>query len=129
MTPTPALTLSGFLLARYDEEEATARDATQGPWRAGTYATEHAVLTDDRYLWVVKCGYTSDGERDMRHIIRHDPTRVLADCEAKRLTVRFLSDLERGEFGDSMTSSLAYSTLCSMAAVYADHPHFREEWT
>lgn len=56
------------------------------------------------------------------------PPRVLAECEAKRLTVRFLSDLERGEFGDTMTASIAHSVLCRMAAPHADHPDYQEEW-
>lgn len=55
------------------------------------------------------------------HIARHDPARVLAECEAKRRIVEWASDGE-GEFHWS-------TVLAPLAAVYADHPDYREEWS
>jgi hypothetical protein len=55
---------------------------------------------------------------DAVHIARHDPARVLAECEAKRRIVEWYGE-EPGRVGPA---------LGMLAAVYADHPEFREEW-
>ena len=91
------LTLADFLLARIAEDEAVAREATPGPWYADdTYSTvtghpfksareaydRHAVDVD---CWVVPESMASGvGDHNLSHIARHDPARVLAECEAKR---------------------------------------------
>ena len=49
------------------------------------------------------------------HIARHDPARVLAECDAKRRIVERRNHLDG-------------PTLRALAAVYADHPDWREEW-
>lgn len=55
------------------------------------------------------------------HIARHDPARVLAECEAKRAIVE--------EATHPQTSSVeGYNILRILAVAHADHPDYDEEW-
>ena len=74
---------------------------------------------------------------DREHIARHDPARVLRECEAKRRIVdtveRMILDAEDPDTEMSarermMTGSSARSILTSLASAHSDHPDFREEW-
>lgn len=62
-----------------------------------------------------------------RHIARHDPARVLAEVEAKRQIVE-----HHGEPHECPEYDVAWDSPCPtlrhLAAVYADHPDYREEW-
>ena len=49
-------------------------------------------------------------------LARHDPARVLAECEAKRQIVQNAQDP-----GDDLFVAI-------LALPYADHPDYREEW-
>lgn len=51
------------------------------------------------------------------------PARVLAECEAKRLIVADCAEYEGPE-----TDGLSVRTLLALAAVYAEHPDYRQEW-
>jgi hypothetical protein len=84
MTAT-TLTLTDFLLARIADDEAAARDAMD---RAG--AIWHREL--GRSIQDQNGGHVVDYVDDddaAAHIARHDPARVLAECEAKRRIVQF----------------------------------------
>lgn len=107
------LSLSDFLLARYDELEAAANAATGTHWSVkheeATYGQDRAeawaVDTDARNVWqgrdlgtlaAVAVEYDRDysipsggceREPDAVHIARHDPAYVLADIAAKRRVV------------------------------------------
>jgi hypothetical protein len=75
-----------------------------------------------------------------RHIARQQPSRVMRDIEAKR---RIVADFERAEnvaemeaeagrpeeswAWESKAASL-YGALMRLAAVYSDHPDYRQEW-
>lgn len=62
--------------------------------------------------------------------------RMLADCEAKRAAIQWEADRQIGweaSFVDAgfyvaLRDSLDTKFLRIMAAVYADHPDYREEW-
>jgi hypothetical protein len=99
-------TLTEFLLARIAEDEDVAQMAPPGPWK-----------------------------------VRYGPARVLAECEAKRQIVANTdkSNVERwggpldGQASSEDGPARAYwrgqEYVCSiLAAVYADHPDYREEW-
>lgn len=122
------MTLTDFLLARIAEDEAVAGEATPGPWYADAdYSTVTAApftsaraAYDRDYLagevdcWVIPESMDSSvGRHNLAHIARHDPARVLAECEAKRRIV------------DESRSRLAMRLV---ALPYADHPDYREEW-
>lgn len=63
-------------------------------------------------------------EADGAHIARHDPARVLADCEARRKVVRNAQTYLPGESG---YGAATYAVQC-LAAVYSDHPDYDETW-
>lgn len=68
--------------------------------------------------------------RERDHIIRHDPARVLAEAEAKRLGVQ-LHSAEPGQHPDFCGYDkhlLPCPALRLLALPYADHPDYRELW-
>lgn len=52
------------------------------------------------------------------HIARHDPARILAECEAKRAIVAY----------DHVDLATYIDMTRLLALPYADHPDYREEW-
>jgi hypothetical protein len=148
-----APTLTEFLLARIAEDEEVARAAspaswTQGVKRAGSPGRWHGIeaysVLVDRSDRVFTEGAPlvadSPSVSDVEHIARHDPARVLAECEAKRRIVAM------GQFSDSPESAVDFwlevgegktppqpvgalvDVFRALALPYADHPDFREEW-
>ena len=132
-----AVDLADFLLARITEDENTARGSTPGPWRwfpgrgglpaflesTGATAT-HWVEGQSLQAPTVVRGRSQNTMvrvlgRDAEHISAWHPTRVIAECRAKRRLV------EAGRDADDATGDLV---LRSLASVYADHPDYREEW-
>lgn len=99
-----------FLLARIDEDEAAA-DQCDLATPPGT-----VMQFDMEWPLVVR----TDGDRPA---ISVTPSRVRADCEAKRRWIRWVQDDSRSHLRDEQRHTLRF-----MAAPYADHPHFREEW-
>jgi hypothetical protein len=98
------MTLTEFLTARLDEDEAEARAAFSGQvdplngWGVdGRAVTPHVGVVHE------------DVQR--AHIVKWNPARVLDECEAKR---RLLVT------GDQV--------LRALAAVYKDHPDYQREW-
>lgn len=128
------MTLTEFLLARIAEDEAVARSAKEGaatPWRAA-YGRQveagdgHLVTPEDEH------SYSTDPPEGVAlHIARHDPARMLAECEAKQQLVELAQGLVylRG-IGDPVAPStpVGEDILEILANVYADHPDYREEW-
>ena len=139
--------LTEFLLARIAEDEALAQVATPGQWDRDSGWSITAPPPEDwsgPYV-VVETKQRNDAE----FIASHNPARVLAECEAKRNIVAHLVDAERGvaraarllarEGNDSRDAQEAEfaadakldAVTCiakHVAAVYADHPDFDEEW-
>jgi len=118
--------LTEFLLARIAEDEAAAQ--TSGPWLRGPDAY------DDDMLWAGAApGWLSpipflrprDVGRHFEHIARHDPTRVLAECQAKRRIIEAVKEHEEGEWEDDPIHG---AVLRPLALPYADHPDYRQEW-
>lgn len=108
--------LSAFLLARFAEDEAAARAAQPEVWYS--YFRNVMVLGDDKDF---VCDVATKG--DARHIARHDPARVLAECEAKRRIVeRHLACDDTG-LGDDPCDDLRV-----LAAIYGAHPDYRAGW-
>ena len=132
------MTLTDFLLQRIAEDEAVAREATPGKWHADdTYSTvtaEPYTSAREAYdrasaavdCWVIPESMDSRvGDHNLAHIARHDPARVLAECEAKRRIVEragFLIDEPDG------LGNLCEGILMDLALPYADHEDYREEW-
>ena len=93
-------TLTEFLLARIAEDEAAARECKE-------WSDCFACPTHERF----------------------DTKRVLAECEAKRRIVERHSGthmpIGTAPFGYQSATS---DVLRDLAAVYADHSDYREEW-
>jgi hypothetical protein len=99
------VTLTEFLLARIAEDEADARAA------------------DEVRLWTL----SQAGDRiinDAGFMQRFTPSRVLAECEAKRQIIERHSGCDDVSYGDASTCP----DMRDLVSVYADHPDFREEW-
>ncbi|WP_435735957.1 DUF6221 family protein [Cellulosimicrobium sp. PMB13] len=120
MTPTE------FLLSRIAEDELTARAAGQA---GGTDGRENG--SED--------GSTGGEAAPDRHRARWSPTRVLAECGAKRRIVELAHeatgydmtvDLERASSAraQSGVSFVGDRILKELATTYADHPDYDEAW-
>ena len=139
-------TLTDFLLARIKEDERDARVAmghSDGRWASWNHRAHQPGLRD------LACGGDRLAELPTdidEHIARHDPARVLAECEAKRRIVEghrdggesqgYLPD-RYGDMDHACTTCGTFgeygepwpcSTLRALALPYADHPDWREEW-
>lgn len=91
------MTLTEFLLARIAEDEKAAR-------RGSDHPAEWGVLTNDNY----------------GHLLTQ-PSRVLAECAAKRQIVGWMNDtVEYVVYADEVLGALALP--------YADHPDYDEAW-
>src|SRR5665647_728483 len=131
--------LTSFVLARIAEDERFAHQAMgggDGHWASWNRSWDTSPTRD----------LAADGVRVAalpmtidEHVCRHDPARVLAECEAKRRIVeehpaeryadvdeRFCKRCRAGLFEREVGWPCA--TLRSLALPYADHEQFREEW-
>jgi len=126
-----APSLTDFLLARIAEDEEAARQVPRAPWDASAigealgYDKEWVVDSPDRLI-AGNIGIFEDpaAEPLAQWIARHDPARVLAECEAKR---RIVEMVEQKRLRNSITTSWV-EALMALAAPYADHPDCRQEW-
>lgn len=131
--------LTDFLLARIAEDEHAARAASPGPWVSTTH---RHVQTGEPVLFEVHPVATLGGDGgggvdtmgDAEHVARHDPNRVLAECEAKRRivglhTYEWMGPDDAAEKGcEHDYDPWPCPTLRNLASVYADHPDYRDEW-
>ena len=135
------MTLTGFLLARIAEDEAAAlavpdlRDLS--PY-GGQETISHTLNT-----YAGEDGYPRQAfpPEIPAHYARHNPARVLAECEAKRATI---TEVWAWIAGDDWREGCCHKAdvisqggvcrtfgpdlLRPMAAVYADHPDYQQEW-
>lgn len=128
--------LAAFLLARIDDDEQMAREATPGPWRAAEMYPEcfYVQADSDRNV-ASESSYGNIEPADVGHIVRWNPARILAGCKAKRGIIKLHArDHECSTYDhhgevDSCTWVIdVCSTLQLLALPYADHPDYRQEW-
>ena len=87
--------------------------------------------------WGYDAWGVSIDDEDAAHIARHDPARVLREVAAKRTIIEWWQrgDPQPGDPAPSPTyegwrkSLPGYQLLRQLAAVYSDHPDYRQEWT
>lgn len=139
---TDTLTLTAFLLARIEEDEAHATAAAT----ADRWWVDGPAVNSGKH-WVYETGEKFSRREIAEHIARHDPSRILAECTAKRAVLELhsspLTDLAAGleDLGEPWESISGDSTGLSrdqfkehrrtlrvLAAVYADHESYRAEW-
>lgn len=112
------MTLTEFLLARFAEDEAKIRALGDEPGRVWWHVTNE---------WLPP---VSDAAA---FAARFHPSRMLAECEAKRRIVEDFVVLhdDYQVTRDPSTESRrlqAQISIAQLAAVYADHPDYEEEW-
>lgn len=109
--------LTEFLLARIAEDESAARLGAGEP----AYPHYGDTAAEECVNMAKSEGCAADG---YRHLRRHLPARVLAECEAKRQIVgRYVAG------GPPNAYDLALlDVMRDLATIYADHPDYREEW-
>jgi hypothetical protein len=117
-------TLAEFLLARIAEDEEVARSAT----RDSSYG-----WSDNAFTQAVELAENEGAvEEATAHIARHNPARVLAECEAKRRIVTrwefAVGQASNADEGWEMIAGALEDCVCDLALPYVDHPDFREEW-
>ena len=127
-------TLTEFLLARIAEDEAVAQKAGGDEWEYAAYCGAMQIQTvrvDGTLGYEQHLAITRDyeglsdsvGEDAGPHIARHDPARVLAECEAKQ---RIVANHLRHSPGQSGYGASRYAAAC-LAMTY-DHPDYQAEW-
>lgn len=131
--------LTPFVLARIAEDVDVATVAIDG------YGTPKWANSDDEYVYPDPPpgnSYIAVGPWDggiglpARHIARHDPARVLAQCAAMRKVVdlhdrahhQCVADDEDGPSTLWRTSANPCDTLRALASIWSDHPDYRQEW-
>lgn len=146
------MTLTEFLLARIAEDEAVARAAVlpahdgykpHGELARWRYREDEEVEYDwddpGPYHDVIRVTNDSEGltpavrKNCGTHIARFDPERILVECEAKRRIVEDFEILHADyrSMPDPTTEARRFQAQIAqarMAAVYADHPDYRDEW-
>lgn len=127
-----------FLRARLDEDEQIAHaamwDDQAGAWTYTPPQDRYSKHTVNDYLGdvlVVVAPYNADEDGIGAHVERHDPQRILAEVDAKRMIIadyeRFLAERRRAMGGWDSYPDVS-PTMAALASVYADHPDYREEW-
>lgn len=115
------MTLTDFLLARIADDEAPTFEIVPDPGNPGYVG--HACLICDAgpsFGGTVEA-ITEIAEEHAEQI--HQRSRVLAECAAKRRIV------EMGKWATTPTAAMCYgNVILTLAAVYADHPDYDEEW-
>lgn len=152
---TSTTTLTDFLLQRIAEDEEVARAAGAGEhWHAEQDWTRRSTdwtvtTTSTRTLFQCSTEWIHEDGRgigvamrsEVEHIARHDPTRVLAECKAKRMIVKIHVEIDEAytaprirccqncsAYGEYPGEGWPCATIAALVSVYADHPDFREEW-
>lgn len=136
--------LREFLTARLADDERIALAVQQrAPWVVvGSYGDEG--VKEDGYGWVATGAYNAGMDADdAAHIARHDPARVLRDVAAKRRILEMWEDpadvahlpdgVVDGRDPDERDEQIATASVIDvivrdLAAVYAEHPDYRQEW-
>ncbi len=120
-----------FLEARITDDEALAKSASPGPWIwLGDAREDESFLYDAAGENVLGAyglhteGFLERSAENAGHISRHDPSRVLAECAAKRKLVEMHITCDDVSYGDASTCP----EIRTIAAVYTDHPEYLQEW-
>jgi hypothetical protein len=127
--------LTEFLSARVAEDEAVARKAAETHGTTTWDVSDGCVVPipppGNSYVAVGPWGGDVDNDQ-AAHIVRHDPARVLAECEAKRaIMVLHIYDWNPRGLCMADDEPGPCPTIRALAQPYADHPDYRDyrdEW-
>jgi len=120
------LTLLEFLQARLTEDELTALAAIEGSamWRS---SLAYRDVKDDDGHYVIAADRQHPSVEQAAHIARHNPARVLADVEGKRLVIADYLRLDAS--GDVLERGAVENALRHLARAYSDHPDYNPSWS
>jgi hypothetical protein len=134
--------LIAFLHARLDEDEKEAATASPGPWHANPEQDEVVAVDGE----TVADGFALNSQQlraTVRHIVRHDPARVLREVEAKRRILELHKAVHYRQYDPPAWICLECSsrdddhyhvtdapceTVRLLALPYSDHPGYKEAW-
>jgi hypothetical protein len=135
-----------FLIARLGEDEAAAKAATPGPWKAepihygpNSGEPDWSITAEKRtVIWGEE---SLERAGDAAHIARHDPVRAIADVAAKRMIMRVHHPYVCGPWPHACQGCPHSGTddpytehvdqcpvLRALACVYSDHADYDQEW-
>ena len=120
------MTIVEFLEARLAEDEMTANAAIEdaADWHV-LYSYRDIKDGDGHYVVLADSNYPTVGQA--AHIARHDPARVLRQCEAARAVIAEFLRLDA--LGDLPGRSATENSLKQLASVHRDHPDFDPTWS
>ncbi|MGI5136528.1 DUF6221 family protein [Streptomyces sp. CA-106110] len=107
--------LLAFLRARLDEDDETARKAIVRRTGGEAWSYEGSAVLAQGGMVIAERIVPVLGE----HIARYDPARVRRQTAVLR---------DRVDLWSRMVGSHARVCLRAVAAIWADHPDYREEW-
>jgi hypothetical protein len=120
-----------FLQARYAEIETAALAASPGPWHLNAEHDE-VIAVDDVEVCTAFALSSNQTRRTAEHIALHDPAYELKVIEANRaILAPYLKDAElyRQDGLEFTAEHPQHRVVRILAAVFADHPDYRTEWT
>ncbi len=134
------MTIEEFIRARLDEDEATARAATELPHVTPKYPEKRPAWEPERWeVDVFDDVRTVNGASDpihedggtrsrhvADHIASHDPASVLRDIAAKRTILAAAERVE--ENGGWHIHGQGVEIICALAERWNGHPDYRSEW-
>jgi hypothetical protein len=112
-----------WLRAQLDEDEQTAREASNRRWLVQDNIIElYPEREDDGFMsWPTRS--------DARHAANWEPARVLREIDAKRQILGRYEELRADKSGiGDVEEEYQYFLLRLLAAVYEDRPGWRKEW-
>ncbi|WP_145503160.1 DUF6221 family protein [Streptomyces sp. CFMR 7] len=120
--------LVAFLKARLDDDEQVARQAASREQGGASWRLEGATVLAGDGAPVARHTWADEGV----HIARQDPARTLREAEAKRRILRAHAKWCEGrceaKYPEGGFDAAHYWSIKALAAVYADHPDYLEEW-
>jgi hypothetical protein len=120
------MTIEEFIEARIaEDEQAAARASIEYEYETWT-ASEDSVstITNSNIAHTVEATYNSDVAD---HIARHDPARAMRQCAAIRELINVASDVDA--LYSIAAEDAADSIRRTIAAIWSDHPDYRQEWS
>lgn len=138
------MTIAEFLEARIVEDEDLARKADSGRWLPEDKGVTFEFYGEEFPEGEAQARMVADTRANQNHIAQWDPTRVLAECAAKRAILGLHGPVKDdgwlsgsahdylwcGSCGsiDDSPEPHPCDTLKALAAIYADHPDYQQEW-
>jgi hypothetical protein len=127
------MTIVEFLLERIYEDEVAARECLL-PKNLVPYSDERIPPIKPNEWGSLVDNYL--GGPMGKHCARHDPTRVLAECAAKRFILTMHETYARvasertgiAAFGAECGRDVTADVLKPLVAVYKDHPDYDGGW-